>query len=80
MAGSGNSLLDYVRNGINNAISQSPLNPLKPAANALADANVKLTAASQLAQMQKDGPPNALQYGSWQQKMDDLKKQIAGQK
>jgi hypothetical protein len=77
MAGSGNSLLDYIRNGINNSIAQSPLNPLKPADQALAYANQKMSAADQLAKLQKDGPPNALQYQTWQDKMADLKKQMA---
>lgn len=80
MAGSGNSLLDYIRSGINNAIASSPVNPLKPATQALATANAQASAAQQLAQMQKDGPPNALQYGTWQSKMDDLKKQMAAGK
>jgi len=75
-AGSGNSLLDYIRNGINNSIASSPLNPLAPATQALAKANAQMSAAEQLAKLQKDGPPNALQYGDWQNKMDALKKQM----
>lgn len=77
MAGSGNSLLDYIRNGINNSIAQSPLNPLKPATDALAQANQQMDAAAQLAKLQKDGPPDSLHYGRWQEKMDALKAQMA---
>lgn len=78
--GSGNSLLDYVRNGINNAIASSPLNPLKPATQALASANAKMSARDQLAKLQKDGSPNQFDKSDWEAKMAALKKQIdAGQ-
>lgn len=89
-AGSGNSLLDYIRNGINNAIVSSPLNPLKPATDALgraagpevtmANANAKMSAADQLAKLQHDGPPPNSHWSDWNDKMNSLKAQIAAQK
>lgn len=80
MAGSGNSLLDYIRNGINNSIAQSPLNPLKPASDALTKANQQMDAASQLAKLQKDGPVDGFHTKDWNDKMDALKKQMAAGK
>lgn len=90
MAGSGNSLLDYIRNGINNSIAQSPLNPLKPATDALtqangpqqalAQANMKMSAGEQLAKLQKDGPPPGSHWSDWNDKMVALKKQMAAGK
>lgn len=80
MAGSGNSLLDYIRNGINNAVASSPANPLKPAADALATANAKMSATEQLAKLQKDGSPNQLDKSDWEAKMAALKKQMAAGK
>lgn len=35
-----------------------------------------LDAASELAKLQRDGPPNSMQYGSWQARIDQLKKQL----
>ncbi len=80
MAGSGNSLLDYIRNGINNAVATSPLNPLKPATDALTQANQKMDAASQLAKLQKDGPVDGFHTKDWNDKMDALRKQMAAGK
>lgn len=40
----------------------------------------KLSAADELAQLQKNGPPSALQYGSWQDRIDTLKKQLSAKK
>lgn len=80
MAGSGNSLLDYIRNGINNSIQQSPLNPMKPAAQALDYANGQMSAAAQLAKLQKDGPVDGFHTKDWNDKMDALKKQMAAGK
>lgn len=45
-----------------------------------AKVNATLSAADELAQLQKNGPPNALQYGQWQDRMDQLKKQLAAKK
>ncbi len=80
MASGGNSLLDYIRNGINNGIAQSPLNPLKPATNALATANAQMSAAEQLAKLQKDGPVDGFHTQDWNDKMAALKKQMAAGK
>ena len=66
-------LLDYVRSGFNNAINNSPLNPLRPADQALDYANKKMSAAEELAKLQKEGPPSALQYGQWSDRVDASK-------
>lgn len=79
-AGSGNSLLDYIRNGINNAVASSPANPLGPATQALTQANQQMSAAQQLAKLQKDGPVDGFHTKDWNDKMDALKKQMAAGK
>lgn len=70
-------LLDYVRSGFNNAVNNSPLNPFKPADKALDYANKQMSAAEELAKLQKEGPPNAMQYGTWQDRIATLKAQMA---
>lgn len=69
-------LLDYVRNGFNSAVNNSPLNPMRPASNALTQVNQRMSAADELAKLQKDGPPNALQTRDWQDRIDALKAQM----
>lgn len=77
-------LLDYIRNGFNDAINNSPANPFRPANQALDYAN-KVDqaanppkrddgAAAELARLQKQGQPTDPNLArSWQERVLSLK-------
>lgn len=76
-----NDILSRIRTAVQATIQ----NAAQGAGNALfsgapAAAGKAMSAQDELTKLQKDGPPDAMHYGSWQQRMDDLQKQIRAKK
>jgi hypothetical protein len=73
----GQSILDMIRTNVQQGI-QSAGNALF--SGAPAKVGSAMSAADELAKLQKDGPPDAMHYGAWQDRMAQLQQQIRGGK
>lgn len=71
------SILDMLKKKVQGA-AQSAGNAIMSGAPTKTGAS--LSAADELAKMEKAGPPDAMHYGSYQQRLDDLRKQVRGGK
>lgn len=77
----GPSILDLIKTRVQQGVQQAA----GSAGNALfsgapAAVGGAMSASDELAQLQKKGPPDAMHYGAWQDRMAQLQQQIRGGK
>lgn len=82
----GPSILDMIRTNVQKGVQTAGNALFSGSPNAVGSAIEPqskpgaMSAAEELAKLQKDGPPDSLHYGRWQDRMAELQQQIRGGK